>query len=208
MADTNGGPGRLSTGSFGGSHTYADNGVYTVTVTIFDDDGGSDVKTYVITVKNDAPKLAVTPSTTSSVEGQQISFAATFSDPGFDNHDEHGPGPEWRSTETAESFSYSINWGDGREAINGQSGGGYERRPGRLSTGSFGGSHTYADNGVYTVTVTIVDDDGGSDVKTYTVTVANVAPTLDGGGRSSVQRRRPACRSRIGRLRIRASTIR
>ena len=80
MADA---PGVLSTGSFGGSHTYADNGVYTVTVTIFDDDGGSDVKTYVITVTNG--RQAGHAVDESSVEGQQISFSATFSDPGFDN---------------------------------------------------------------------------------------------------------------------------
>ena len=35
------------------------------------------------------------------------------------------------------------------------------------TAGSFDGSHTYADNGVYTVTVTISDDDGGSTSATF-----------------------------------------
>ena len=46
-------------------------------------------------------------------------------------------------------------------------------------TGSFSHArHTYADNGVYMVQVTVVDDDGGTDTKTFQVTVANVAPML------------------------------
>ena len=47
------------------------------------------------------------------------------------------------------------------------------------TAGSFDGSHIYADNGVYTVTVTVMDDDGGVTVQTFEVTVNNVAPTLD-----------------------------
>ena len=45
--------------------------------------------------------------------------------------------------------------------------------------GVIGGKHTYADNGNYTVTVTLLDDDGGSHVVTFTVLVSNVAPALD-----------------------------
>src|SRR5205814_9164839 len=39
-------------------------------------------------------------------------------------------------------------------------------------------SHTYADNGSDTVTVKVTDDDGGTGQATYTVEVANVAPTV------------------------------
>ena len=38
--------------------------------------------------------------------------------------------------------------------------------------------HTYADNGVYTVRLTVTDDDGGIGTDTATVTVNNVAPVI------------------------------
>ena len=41
-------------------------------------------------------------------------------------------------------------------------------------------SHTWADEGTYTVTTTVDDGDGGSDSVTRTIAVANVAPTLSG----------------------------
>ena len=41
--------------------------------------------------------------------------------------------------------------------------------------------HIYADNGIYTVTLTVMDDDGGVDSDTLTVVVNNVAPLVDAG---------------------------
>ena len=92
VSDSDGLPGVPSTGSFARVHTYADDGVYMVTVTLVDDDGGFDLEAFTVTVSNVAPPLIVTPATASSVEGQQISFSATFSDPGFDNPLNMAPG--------------------------------------------------------------------------------------------------------------------
>ena len=43
---------------------------------------------------------------------------------------------------------------------------------------SFDGSHTYADNDTFTVTVTATDDDGGSETGTLQVTVTNELPVV------------------------------
>ncbi len=162
--DVAGGAGQETSGSFDGSHVYADNGVYSVEVTVYDDDGGSDVKTFVVTVNNVAPTLAVVGDQTVD-EGATLSLTdlGTFTDPGFG------------STET---FTYTINWGDGTYADGGLATIDVAGYAGQETSGSFDGSHVYADNGVYTVEVTVYDDEGGSDVKTFVVTVNNVAPTL------------------------------
>lgn len=59
--------------------------------------------------------------------------------------------------------SYLIDWGDGITRS--------------LSGSATSASKTYADNGVYTITLTAVDEDG-SYVTTRTMTVFNVMPTL------------------------------
>jgi hypothetical protein len=56
-----------------------------------------------------------------------------------------------------------------------------------LTGNSFDLSHVYADDGTYTVTVTVTDDDGGMGSDTLTVTVLNVAPTVEAGADQSVQ---------------------
>ncbi len=170
--DVVGGPGVPTQGSFDGSHIYADNGVYTVTVTVSDDDGGSDTATFSVTVHNVAPVLTVADNQTTN-EGSLLSITniGQFTDPGFDN-------PLNVGGETQEQFTYTINWGDGTPIDSGPPTIDVVGGPGTPTQGSFDGSHIYADNGVYTVTVTVSDDDGGSDTATFTVTVHNVAPVL------------------------------
>ncbi len=167
-----GSAGILTAGSFDGQHTYADNGVYTVTITIIDDDGGSASASLTVTVDNVAPALAVAPNQTVN-EGAQLSITnvGQFTDPGFDN-------PSNVPSPTSETFNYTINWGDGTATDSGAATVDVVGAPGVPTAGSFDGQHTYADNGVYTVTVTVTDDDGGADSKTFEVTVSNVAPSL------------------------------
>ncbi|UCF30634.1 MAG: PKD domain-containing protein, partial [bacterium] len=48
-------------------------------------------------------------------------------------------------------------------------------------TGTLSPSHSFPDNGLYTVTLTATDNNGGSGTDSLTVTVANVAPTAKAG---------------------------
>jgi probable HAF family extracellular repeat protein len=59
-------------------------------------------------------------------------------------------------------FVYNVSFGDGSDWVD-------------INPPS---SHTYADNGTYTLTLTVRDRRGGTDTKTTTVTIANVAPTI------------------------------
>ena len=91
-------------------------------------------------------------------EGANTSLAATFSD-----------------VDTDDTHTASIDWGDGTPAEAGtvtESGG----------SGSVSATHTYADDGDYTVTVLVNDGRGGVGQSSYTVTVSNVVPTAATGG--------------------------
>ena len=67
---------------------------------------------------------------------------------------------------TADTHTLTVDYGDGT---------GVQPLPASAAL-----SHTYADNGIYTVTVTATDDDGGVGSDTILVTVTNVAPTVTG----------------------------
>jgi PKD repeat protein len=132
--------------SFNLNHDYADNGVYTVTVTVNDDDGGVGTDTASVTVDNVAPTVDAGSDDTIN-EGDTFTGSGSF-------------------TDRDDTWSAMVNYGDGSgvQVL--------------LLTGkSFDLNHDYADNGVYTVTVTVNDDDGGVGTDTAQVTVHNVAPT-------------------------------
>ena len=187
----------LTDASFDGAHTYADNGAYTITIRVADDDmsanftGGVNGVDYVqqtvaVTVNNVVPTL--TPAGPQVVnEGTQLSITnlGTITDPGFNNPQNPNAPP----TGSVETFTYYINWGDGTTAESGVAtiddiGGVLDP-----TDASFAGMHTYADDGVYLVTIRVADDDmsanftggvNGVDYvqQTLTVTVTNVIPVL------------------------------
>lgn len=116
------------------SFTCTDDGVFTVTLTV--DDGVNDPVSddVVITVVNADPDLGVvTVSTAGPVAvGRTILVEAPFSDRGAND-----------------AHTWIVDWGDG---IRSEGSGGSPVRA----------DHAYAATGVYVVTVTVTDDDGGS----------------------------------------------
>lgn len=133
------------------SHSYADNGVYLVMLTVLDDDNGVGVDTLNVTVSNVDPVVEVGPNL-SGDEGSVIAFSAVITDSG-----------------SADTHTYDWDFGDGNSST--------QAAP----------SHTYADNGVYNVTLMVLDDDGGGPaVDSLTVTVDNVAPTVEIGSDKNV----------------------
>jgi hypothetical protein len=159
----------MGAGALGGTHTYADNGSYTVTVTVTDDDGGSDSEAFNVMVKNVPPVLVVAADQTVN-EGQLLDLSAQGGAQALGLFIDQG---------VLDTHTATVNWGDGSPTQN-------ATVSEAMGAGAIGGTHTYADNGLYTVTVIVTDDDGGSASGTFKVTVNNVAPFVDLTGPSTV----------------------
>lgn len=124
-----------------------DNGDRIVKALLRDKDGGVHEYRTTVTVQNVAPTLSpITAPLDPRSVGTPISTSATFTDPG-----------------TADTHTAMWAWGDGSttagtlQEING--------------SGSVSGSHTYTTPGIYSVTLTVVDDDGGSATTVFTYVV-------------------------------------
>jgi PKD repeat protein len=153
-------------GTISGSHIYADNGAYTVEVTLEDDDGGSDSNTFVVTVLNVAPTL--TPISDMTVyEGDLVNL----------------PPAEFNDAGTADTHTTTIDWGDGTVLDIGTLTESPFGPPGSTAgaDGTVAGNHVYSDNGMYTVMVTVKDDDGLEISDSFKVTVINSPPTVNAG---------------------------
>jgi hypothetical protein len=124
-------------------------GTTTITYTAVDAAGNTKTATQTVTVLYPAMALSM-PANQSGSEGT----AATFSLGSFT-----GGGGSW---------TVSVNWGDGTTST-------LATQPGSMSA-----DHTYANDRStpYTVSVTVTDADGRSVGGTFTIAVANVAPTV------------------------------
>jgi PKD repeat protein len=148
------------------THTYGDNGVFTVTVTVRDDDGGETIATTTVTVNNVAPVLSVPVSAwVNENEARSLSFHVT--DPGSDDLT-----ITWNFGDGTPDYTLPIYYNNGVSADPYPS---PESNPMDI-TDIF--THTYGDNGEFTVTVTVTDDDGGTTTGTMTVRVDNVDPVI------------------------------
>jgi len=143
-----------------GSHTYADEGNYTITVTITDADTPTNTATVTDSSRiADAALTAGTVTVTGGVEGVTPSNATfTFSDANT-------------TTSSAADFTATCKWGDGSPDTNGTVSG---------SGGSYTvdcGSHQYAEEPSYTVTVSVTDDGGSTTSGSGTAKVADAPLT-------------------------------
>ncbi len=143
------------------THVYAENGIYTATLTVTDDDGGVGTDTVTITVNNVNPSVGEieAPIYPTSLKTPIIT-SCTFTDAGL------------KDTHTG-----IWNWGDGvsSEGVISETNG--EK--------TIIGEHTYAGAGVYWVTLTVTDDDGGSSSVTtenYVVIYNPEGGFVTGGG--------------------------
>jgi DNA/RNA endonuclease G (NUC1) len=112
------------------SHTYAQDGSYTVRLTITDNDGLTDSAVFTVTVANVAPVVDAVADGSLDV-GATYTVTGTFSDPGAD---------AWTAT---------VVWGDGSAP---------EVVP--LTGRSFSLTHIYTAAGTYPVSITIADGAG------------------------------------------------
>ena len=152
-------------GTFNGAHTYADNGVYTVTVKITRPTVAWTSSTFQVTVNNVPPTSVPIPDqTVGQTRPLDLPDVGKFTDPGFDNLLNVGG-------ETTERFTYSINWGDGTQVSTGPGVINVAGHVGLQTAGVFSSTHVFAAAGQYTVTVTVSDDDGGSASQSFQVTV-------------------------------------
>ena len=91
------------------------------------------------------------------LEGQLLSFTGAFVDAGI------------RDTHTAIIF-----WGDGSSSM-----GSVSESSG---AGSVAATHSYADNGSYSIRLEVTDNDGASGIQLATATVGNVCALRHTGG--------------------------
>ncbi len=112
-----------------------------------------------LTTPDAAPPVVAAAVVDPGSEGQPLNLTATFTD-----SDEDGP------------YAATISWGDGSSTagtVIPATGG-----------GTVSGTHAYADNGAFTVIVSVSDGDGGTGENSGTATVSNVAPTVTSAGQS------------------------
>ena len=152
-------------GTVTASHVYADNGVYSLRLEVVDESGNIASAGAIASITNVAPAVTAAADLRTS-EGSPLSvLLATFADPGFTNP----------LAGTREIFTATLNWGDGTavEAGTVQVAPGSAGRP---PAGVVVGQHADQDDGQFTVTVSVIDDDSGSASAQLTVAVDNRAP--------------------------------
>ncbi len=120
------------------NHTYIQDGQYPLSVTVQDNQGAISTESATITVNNASPTVGnITISTNPVPTNTQVTAIVSFTDPGI-----------------LDTHAASWDWGDG--TVN--SGTITESN----GAGTASNSHTYAQTGVYTVIVSVTDNQNGN----------------------------------------------
>ncbi|MFI4860309.1 MAG: PKD domain-containing protein [Phycisphaerales bacterium JB063] len=151
----------LSGATLNESHTYADNGSYTVALTVTASDGRVTTDTLTVNVANVDPTLgAVVLDQAVIDEGGSVTVSGSFADAG-----------------SADTHSVVIDWGDGTTSAAAVD----------QVAGTYSATHVYVDDSptgtpsdTSTITVSVLDDDAGSASGGSSVTVNNVGPGVSG----------------------------
>lgn len=155
------GDGNTATGTLTPTHAYGDNGVYMVTLTVTDDDGGVGTDTLTATVNNVAPLVSIDsveqPNPHFILPHHLLAFTGSFTDPG------------WLDTHTA-----TWDFGDGTVVVGTLT----EENEQPDSIGTSRADHAYSEPGDYMVTLIVTDDDGGTGTDTRTVTIMSAEETI------------------------------
>ncbi|UCD92020.1 MAG: PKD domain-containing protein, partial [Methanobacteriota archaeon] len=154
-----------ATGSFTRTHVYGDNGKFTVKATVTDDDGGEGTAILDVDIMNVAPSIeAFGPFVVD--EGTPLAITATATDPGSDDL----------------TFEWTWEYGPTHTSTHYNDGTGPDPFPSPWGTHPFSATdmstHTYGDDGNFTISLNVSDDDGGYVVYETYVLVLNVAPTI------------------------------
>ena len=142
-----------SQAAFNAAHVFADSETYTVGVTLSDNAGNSVTDSKSVTPTNVGPVVgALTLSANPVVEQKDLTVTGTFTDPG-----------------TKDTFTLSVNWGDGTSSPDVLLG----------KTREFRATHAYATARTVTITATVTDSDGdsGSSTAELVVEPGNHAPS-------------------------------
>jgi PKD repeat protein len=132
-------------------HQFSQVGTFTVALQVTDSNGGVSIGTTTVTVTNVAPTVNAGPSQTIS-EGATANFKGSSNDPGSAN----------------ETYAYAWDFNyDGQTFISQATGANVQ--------------HQFAQVGTFTVALQVTDSNGGVSIGTTTVTVTNVAPSVNAG---------------------------
>ena len=137
--------------------TCDDEAVVAAQLTVDDGVNAAVVANTTVAIANADPVLGSVAVTAGPIPvGSLVAVSAPFSDPG--THDTH---------------TATINWGDLTSSN--------ATLTEAQGAGAFASGHAYSQAGLYTITVTLTDDNGGTAVSTTQILV-NTPPTVDAGG--------------------------